>query len=155
MNKEIWKDIKGYEGLYRISSHGNVYSESTNRLIKITEIKDRKGNPFRNGINLCKNNKVSRFSLHILMYKNFIGDIKGVLDFKDGDFRNKKLSNLIDKRYTNNQAKYKNRMVTDGITGKIYPSIKDLAEELGVTLASVRIGMNKGFPKYKRYSFFK
>jgi len=26
MEKEIWKDITGYEGYYQISSHGNVKS---------------------------------------------------------------------------------------------------------------------------------
>lgn len=26
MNKEIWKDIKGYEGLYQVSNKGNVRS---------------------------------------------------------------------------------------------------------------------------------
>lgn len=28
---EIWKDVKGYEGLYKVSNKGRVYSISTNR----------------------------------------------------------------------------------------------------------------------------
>lgn len=31
---EIWKDISGFEGLYRISNLGNVYSLKTNKLLK-------------------------------------------------------------------------------------------------------------------------
>ncbi|MDR1199829.1 MAG: HNH endonuclease [Prevotellaceae bacterium] len=36
MEQEIWKDIKGYEGIYKISSLGNVMNVKTN-LIKIPE----------------------------------------------------------------------------------------------------------------------
>lgn len=28
---EIWKDVKGYEGLYKVSNKGRVYSFITNR----------------------------------------------------------------------------------------------------------------------------
>ena len=30
-DNEIWKDIKGYEGLYKVSNKGRVYSFITNR----------------------------------------------------------------------------------------------------------------------------
>jgi hypothetical protein len=30
---EIWRDIKGYEGLYAISNHGRVKSYVTNKLL--------------------------------------------------------------------------------------------------------------------------
>ena len=40
MNEE-WKDIKGYEGLYQISSLGRVYTFKRNKLM--TPVKDRKG----------------------------------------------------------------------------------------------------------------
>lgn len=33
MEKEIWKDIKGYEGLYQVSNLGQIYSYYTNRLL--------------------------------------------------------------------------------------------------------------------------
>ena len=29
--EEIWKDIKGYEGLYMVSNLGNVYSYLSNK----------------------------------------------------------------------------------------------------------------------------
>ena len=31
--KEIWKDVKGYEGLYQVSSLGRVKSFYTNRIL--------------------------------------------------------------------------------------------------------------------------
>ena len=33
--QEIWKDIKGYEGLYQVSNLGNVYSIKNNKLLKL------------------------------------------------------------------------------------------------------------------------
>ena len=33
MNKELWRDIKGYEGLYKISSYGRVKNLKTNNLL--------------------------------------------------------------------------------------------------------------------------
>ena len=33
--KEIWKDVKGYEGLYKISNRGNVYSVKRARNLKL------------------------------------------------------------------------------------------------------------------------
>lgn len=37
--KEIWKDIRGYEGLYQVSNLGNVRSLNYNRQNKIKNIK--------------------------------------------------------------------------------------------------------------------
>lgn len=37
---EVWKDIKGYEGYYQISTHGRVKSVRYNRLLKQNYIND-------------------------------------------------------------------------------------------------------------------
>lgn len=33
---EIWKDIPKFQGYYKISNYGNVYSYHNNRLLKLT-----------------------------------------------------------------------------------------------------------------------
>ena len=38
--KEEWKDIKGYEGLYQISSYGRVYSFYKRDTLKLNPNKD-------------------------------------------------------------------------------------------------------------------
>ena len=38
---EIWKDVKGYEGLYQVSNLGRIKSLRTNRILK--NIKDKDG----------------------------------------------------------------------------------------------------------------
>lgn len=55
MNEE-WKDIKGYEGLYQISSLGRVYSFYKKDYLKPG--KDKSSYLF---VNLCKNNKSKPF----------------------------------------------------------------------------------------------
>jgi hypothetical protein len=63
---EIWKDIKGFEGKYRISSYGNVWS-ITKGLRNI--------NPGMSGylsVSLWKNNKRVNTSIHRLVAEHFI-----------------------------------------------------------------------------------
>lgn len=41
MMKEVWRDIKGYEGLYQVSSFGRV--KSCERITKVKNVKRRDG----------------------------------------------------------------------------------------------------------------
>lgn len=71
--KEIWKDIKGYEGLYQISNLGNVKSFPRNGTSKKEKI--RKPNTDRYGyhyITLYKNGKNKTFKIHRLVALAFI-----------------------------------------------------------------------------------
>ena len=76
---EIWKDIKGYEGLYKISSYGNVKSLITNKLLK--KCNDGSGYLI---VQLYKNKKSKCCRIHQLVFENF-NSIKsltnGVLGF--------------------------------------------------------------------------
>ena len=56
--EEVWKDIKGYEGLYKISNFGNVKSLKTN-----ANIKPSKGRKYV-GVNLYKNGITKTKSIH-------------------------------------------------------------------------------------------
>ena len=67
MENEIWKDIKGYEGLYKISNLGNCYSIKSDRKIKC----------FDNGHGylfypLHKEGKTKQFYMHRLIAINFV-----------------------------------------------------------------------------------
>lgn len=76
---EQWKDIKGYEGLYKISNHGRV--KSLRRIIKgkgngsVKNDRIKKANPNKRGyirVNLCKRNKRLQHSVHRLVALAFI-----------------------------------------------------------------------------------
>lgn len=104
--KEAWKDIKGFEGIYKISNKGNVKSLPRKR-------KDKNGNPTikvnekvlkfkicpKHGyyrVTLCKNSKqkycsVSRLvALHFIENKSNLPEVNHI----DEDKSNNSVSNL-------------------------------------------------------------
>ena len=67
---EVWKDVQGYEGLYKVSTHGNVFIVKKNRLQKLLLVK--------NGYFLCdlyKNGLKKRISVHRLVCIHFIDNL--------------------------------------------------------------------------------
>lgn len=77
--EEIWKDVKGYEGLYQVSNLGNVKSldkyvngRNSKRLVKgriLSLFDDKDGYKL---VNLYKNKKIKQFRVHILVAQAFI-----------------------------------------------------------------------------------
>lgn len=95
--EEIWKDIKGYEGLYQVSNLGRVkrlvsIKCKTERFIAIT--KDKKFGYCR--IMLCKDNKTKRFLLHRILAEHFIDNPynKPCIDHINGNRSDNRLENL-------------------------------------------------------------
>lgn len=104
MQPELWKDIKGYEGLYQISSFGNVKSvgrvlcRKNGSLYSISEkilrpIYDKRGYPY---VFLTNLKTPKRFFIHRLVAINFIPNPyhKTDVDHIDGNPSNPHLSNL-------------------------------------------------------------
>lgn len=104
---EIWKDIKGYEGLYQISDLGNVKSLPRTRISKIqknpTKIKEkilklciRSKNYKYYVCNLSKNGKGKNYTVHRLVAETFIENFenKTQVNHKDGNRLNNKVDNL-------------------------------------------------------------
>ena len=103
MKNEIWKDIKGYEGLYQISNLGRVKS-----LIKFHNTKNNVGyfskeHILKPGIRneyfmvcLVKNHKKKSISIHRLVAENFIKNPhnKKQVNHIDGNKLNNKADNL-------------------------------------------------------------
>jgi hypothetical protein len=99
--KEIWKDVKGYEGIYQVSTHGRV--KSLNRFVygKSKRIhKERLLNLIThsagyNTVRLCKDKKVIACLVHRLVAEafisnpnkeNYVNHINGVRE--DSHFKN-------------------------------------------------------------------
>ena len=66
MQKETWKDIRGYEGLYQVSNFGNV----RNKKFKILKPRKNKNGYFQ--VNLSKNNKHKNYYIHRLVAIMFL-----------------------------------------------------------------------------------
>ena len=97
---EVWKDVVGFEGLYKVSDEGDVYS---------VERRDSRGHRCggrilkpkcdRDGylmVNLYKNGKYKTKKVHRIVAEAFIPNPKGFLEInhKDENKSNNELSNL-------------------------------------------------------------
>lgn len=103
MKEEIWKDIKGYEGLYQISNFGNVKSlkrEVSNgtgtRIIDqrlLSQVTNRYGYIC---VTLCKNSKYKHCTIHRLVAEAFIDNPDNLpcVNHKDENKQNNNVDNL-------------------------------------------------------------
>ena len=111
--KEIWKDIKDYEGIYQVSNLGRVKSlnrvTSIGRKLSGRELKQTKtrGGYFK--VFLSKKSKVKQFDVHRLVALTFIPKElhNEVVDHINGVKTNNKLDNLqfITQRYNTSKDK--------------------------------------------------
>lgn len=90
MNEE-WRDVKGYEGLYRVSNMGRVYSLRRHTFMSTMSLESRS----RVVIRLFKNGYLRKVSLTSIIMQAFRPEeAKKNVKHKDGDFRNNRLDNL-------------------------------------------------------------
>ena len=97
--KEIYKDIKGYEG-YQVSNMGNVKSLKGKRERILKEgLTGKVGNQYL-AINLCKNGKAKTFKVHQLVCIAFLNHVPNGSKGLVADHRN---NNPLDNRLDNLQ----------------------------------------------------
>ena len=145
--KEIWQDIKGYEGKYQISSLGRIKSLKRKNVTTTHIIKPRLD---KNGyllINLSMNNHKNTFKVHRLVAETFIPNPDNLpcVNHKDENKTNNKITNLEwctvkynnaynnrYKRLPQNQLNntYTSKPVLCIETGVIYPSVSEASRQL-------------------------
>ena len=104
MQKEIWKDVVGYEGLYQVSNFGRVKhiscvvttSSNSVRSIKERMIKPRLQNNGYFLVDLYKNNRRKGMLLHRLVAETFIPNPLDLpcVNHKDSNRTNCRVENL-------------------------------------------------------------
>lgn len=141
MEKEIWKDIDGYNGLYQVSNLGRVKSlekKCLSRNGKYRVNKEKILKLYTNSkdgyirVGLWKNNKHHSFTLHKIVAQTFIDnyDNKPCIDHINGDRTDNRVENLrwVTHKENNNNPITKKRHSTNhpkvflGILGKNNPS---------------------------------
>lgn len=88
---EVWKDVIAYEGLYKVSSCGNVFIVSKNR--NQTPLKVKNGYLL---VDLCKSGSKKRISIHRLVAIHFLdnNENKPQVNHKNGIKTDNRLENL-------------------------------------------------------------
>jgi hypothetical protein len=106
MIEEIWKDIKSYEGLYKISNYGRIkrligYRCRKERILKATK---RNKNIPHLRIDLCKNTIKRTYFIHHLVLQTFIGICPAGMEacHNDGNAKNNFIENLRYDTHKNN-----------------------------------------------------
>ena len=147
--KEIWKDIKNYEGLYQISSYGRVKSlerkDGIGRNIKERILKPGINTKKYFFISLSKNNNQKTYVIHRLVALHFIPNSlnKPQVNHIDSDKSNNYIDNLEWCTHSENiQHAWKNGLCenvrkTASINGKKYCSKKVKCIETGIIYISV------------------
>jgi len=99
---EKWRDIVGFEGIYKISDHGRILSMRTNSIKKLT-IHSNDPRPY---LGLWKNNKSTIVRPHKLVMEAFVGKRPEGMEccHNDGNPQNNHLSNLRWDTSKNNHA---------------------------------------------------
>ena len=147
---EEWKDIKGYEGLYRVSDRGTVESvdhyarnnvNGGKRLVKGRQIAVYKMPNGYTQVTLSNGDKREKKYLHRIVADAFIPPCEGKheVNHKDGNKLNNAVENLEWVKHKENQV----HMVNNGLTkkckpvenlkaGKKYRSILQAERETGI-----------------------
>ncbi len=131
--EEIWKDIKGYEGLYQVSNLGRVksldriilYKDGRKRFFEGVIIQQRASPTSKYlSVLLYKDTKVKRHRIHRLVAEAFIPNLEGKpqVGHKDEDYLNNNADNLewVTAQENNNMPIHKIRISgkNNGMYGK-------------------------------------
>ena len=118
--KEIWKDIKNYEGLYQVSNFGRVKSLKFGKEKILKLLKHNCGYLY---IGLHKDNNVKNYYIHRLVAEAFIPNPDNLpqVNHKDENKLNNVVSNLewCDAKYNINYGTARERSSEKMINGKL------------------------------------
>ena len=180
--EEVWKPIKGYEGLYEVSNYGRVRSldRYVNSASSKTGYQLAKGRILKQCINtetgysviqIYKNHKKKGCNVHKLVAEHFIPNPNNyrTVNHKDGNKANNKVDNLewvsqSDnlihsykelKRPVNKPSVHKQKIYYTTKNGKVYyaESIAEASRQTGVSETQIRRLINNKKPSRDGYTF--
>lgn len=174
MKKEVWKDIKGYEGLYQVSNLGQVKSLNYNHTGKEKIRKLDISNKGYKCILLVKNGKKKKKTIHRLVAETFISNPKNKpqVNHIDGNKENNCVANLEwttnsenEKHAYNNNLKHKLFGKNNGKSKAIiqydlqwnfikeYETIRQASKETNMGITTIIYILKGKTKKPKKYYF--
>ena len=148
-NMEVWKDIKGYEGLYQVSNLGRVKSMNFNNTKKEQILKLCKRPNGYLTVELCRYNIRKRYLVHRLVLETFnvIENMEHLeCNHLDENKENNRLDNLCwMTRKENNDWGTRNKRVSKALgehiicveLNIIFDSISDASRQLGLSTGNI------------------
>lgn len=161
----MWKDIKGYEGIYQIDEYGTVKSLQRTRIGKAGStvivperiLKQKTDKDGYKEVTLSDNGKMKYFRVHRLVAEAFIPNPNAypVINHLDENPANNHISNLewCTCSYNTRYSIYKvsHKISCNGVE---YPSIRECSRELNIDTNCIRYCLKTGKP-YKGILTFK
>lgn len=167
MLEEQWKDIEGFEGIYKVSTFGRI--KSLRRICRANTCGKREvyekilsACKSKNGyltVVLCNKGKKRSLAVHRIVAKTFIKNFgnKKEVNHKDENKTNNRIDNLewCDRVYNSTYGssieksaikKYKPVDIIEEKSGKVlksFISIKSAAEETGISNKNISSACNK------------
>ena len=142
MEKEIWRDVKDYEGLYQVSNLGRVKSLNYRRTGREEILKPSMNTCGYLFVDLSKYGKQKAFLVHRLVAEAFIPNPENLqqINHKDEDKTNNCVWNLewCDSKYNNNYGT-RNKRIADALKG--VPKTEETKRKISET--------KKGVPNVK------
>ena len=158
MADKIWKDLLGYEGIYKISNYGDVFSIKLNKLLK-PHI-NKKGYV---GISLSKNKIEKYATIHRLVALTFLGDnphlqVNHINGIKSDNFvgnlewcsSSENIKHSFDKL---NKQSYQSKIVLNLENGVFYHSAKEAANSSNLKYTTLRAMLNGQNPNKTNLKF--
>lgn len=152
--EEIWKDVRGFEGLYQISNFGRVRSldriDSMGRLHLGQILKITDNSHGYKKVTLCKNSVHTNKYIHRLVAEAFISNPNNLseVNHKDEDKSNNSIDNLEwvshrdNMEYGTRKERHKAKIsgannvgakkVICITTGEVFATVKEASEKYGV-----------------------
>ena len=149
-DSEAWKDIAGYEGLYKVSDKGNIYSverkDTIGRKIGGRTLKPKYDKDGYSQINLYKNRKSKTQKIHRLVAEAFIPNPNGLpqVNHRDEVKDNNNVENL---EWCTNEYNINFGTAIERITQKLSKKVKAINVETNevTTFSSTREAGRKGY----------
>lgn len=151
MSEEVWKDVVGYEGLYKVSNFGRIKNVKTNKI----KNQFRKRNGYMQ-VHLYANNKEKNAYIHRVVAQAFIPNTENKKEVNHKDL-NKLNNNIINLEWCNRKENmqhalkeyktfYEGKQIICVETRKTYKNSIIAGKETGISSAGIRMnicGKNK------------
>ena len=153
---EVWKEIKGYEGIYQASNLGNIRSvdrvDFAGNRVKGKVLKQSNNSKGYLKIGLTKYGKTKQFLVHRIIYQTFKGEIPKGYEINHNDY-----STVSGRKreFNIDQKGIRNRVLFNDGTYKDFKSLSLTAEYLGIgynVISRIIKGRSSGKIIFKRYN---